>query len=265
MTFRNVRRLVQRDAEDFDVRARTAWLVFWAPLGLTALFLTTLLHRPLFEVVTHEDSVLEWAQVIAFVTAGVTALMAAARLRRRDRLAMLLVTGFAALAFIAAGEEISWGQRIFDWETPAILGEINHQDETTVHNIVPVQRSLSYLQLLVGLYGGVVPAVLRSTWSRRPLAADVVLPAAFIAPAFLIMAGYRLVRLTLLTEDRFVLVKFGEMPELCLAFALAVTASMISRVARRQSSTSPGDERTVSTQVGNGGPPSDRAAAGATP
>lgn len=32
-------------------------------------------------------------------------------------------------------EEISWGQRIFDWQTPESLSEINVQNETTIHNI----------------------------------------------------------------------------------------------------------------------------------
>lgn len=39
------------------------------------------------------------------------------------------------LFLIAFGEEISWGQRIFDWQTPPLLNEINAQKETNIHNI----------------------------------------------------------------------------------------------------------------------------------
>lgn len=42
----------------------------------------------------------------------------------------------AVIFFIGFGEEISWGQRIFDWETPKILSEINRQGETNIHNII---------------------------------------------------------------------------------------------------------------------------------
>lgn len=38
------------------------------------------------------------------------------------------------LFFFCFGEEISWGQRIFDFETPEIIKEINMQNETNIHN-----------------------------------------------------------------------------------------------------------------------------------
>jgi len=37
--------------------------------------------------------------------------------------------------FFGAGEEISWGQRIFDFKTPETLKEINVQQEFNLHNI----------------------------------------------------------------------------------------------------------------------------------
>ena len=37
--------------------------------------------------------------------------------------------------FIGFGEEISWGQRIFNVQTPEILKEINVQNEINIHNI----------------------------------------------------------------------------------------------------------------------------------
>ena len=52
------------------------------------------------------------------------------------RLRMLLLLGFALLFFFAAGEEISWGQRIFNVATPETLKAINAQGELNVHNII---------------------------------------------------------------------------------------------------------------------------------
>ena len=42
----------------------------------------------------------------------------------------------AFLFFFAAGEEISWGQRIFNIETPEFFMERNLQEETNLHNLV---------------------------------------------------------------------------------------------------------------------------------
>jgi hypothetical protein len=44
-------------------------------------------------------------------------------------------------------EEISWGQRIFGWNTPDALSAINYQNETTIHNIFN-----PYFQLLYPLF-----------------------------------------------------------------------------------------------------------------
>ena len=39
------------------------------------------------------------------------------------------------LFFFGFGEEISWGQRIFDVETPEVIKEINIQKEINIHNL----------------------------------------------------------------------------------------------------------------------------------
>ena len=47
-----------------------------------------------------------------------------------------LVFFFLSLLFILAfGEEISWGQRIFNWDTPESIAKINYQQETNIHNL----------------------------------------------------------------------------------------------------------------------------------
>lgn len=46
----------------------------------------------------------------------------------------------AALMFVCFGEEISWGQRIFGWETPAALSSANAQNEINFHNLYFVHQ-----------------------------------------------------------------------------------------------------------------------------
>ena len=45
----------------------------------------------------------------------------------------------------AAGEEISWGQRIFGFATPDFLMHLNEQKEFTVHNIANKSFDIIYL------------------------------------------------------------------------------------------------------------------------
>jgi len=44
---------------------------------------------------------------------------------------LLLALGF----FFAAMEEISWGQRVFGMQTPAVLHHLNDQQESNIHNL----------------------------------------------------------------------------------------------------------------------------------
>jgi hypothetical protein len=56
---------------------------------------------------------------------------------REERRFFYLILAF--LMFVCAGEEISWGQRIFGWETPESWSAKNAQSETNLHNLVVVE------------------------------------------------------------------------------------------------------------------------------
>lgn len=47
----------------------------------------------------------------------------------------LAYLGLALLFFFGAGEEISWGQRILGFQTPATLSQVNRQQEFNLHNL----------------------------------------------------------------------------------------------------------------------------------
>lgn len=48
---------------------------------------------------------------------------------------------FGIMFFFAAGEEISWGQRIIGFDTPPAIKEINAQKEFNIHNLSVIQHS----------------------------------------------------------------------------------------------------------------------------
>jgi hypothetical protein len=101
--------------------------------GLTAAGLAAFLAwrgRPWF---IGEDRALEYAQFLLVAVAAALFASAAVRLPRRSwprRVQAMLALGCGLLAL----EEISWGQRLFGWETPAFWARLNQQQETNLHN-----------------------------------------------------------------------------------------------------------------------------------
>jgi len=95
-----------------------------------------------------EDRLLENLTAIFFVVAGLILLWKAVSLKpsaATRRIAPRVILVGIALAFVFFGmEEISWGQRLFDWETPAFLATANEQGETNIHNLSNRLNTIAY-------------------------------------------------------------------------------------------------------------------------
>ncbi len=89
-------------------------------------------HLLYFEL-TKEDYWVENLTALWFFLAGILLFATAAFERNPFRICAYVLCGIA-MAF-AAGEEISWGQRIFGFSTPDLLMEVNDQREFNLHNI----------------------------------------------------------------------------------------------------------------------------------
>ena len=75
-----------------------------------------------------EDGLLEWSSSIALAVCSVIMFLRFLRAKSKPFLFFRATLLGAALIFLfGAGEEISWGQRIFDIETPESLKELNKQ------------------------------------------------------------------------------------------------------------------------------------------
>jgi hypothetical protein len=211
--------VVDQDGDTHGVAPGTVRRFLVLPWVGAALVAATALHRPLFRFLTKEDRVLEWAQFAALVLAAVVIAKVALHLRREGRLALAVAWGlFAAGCIVIAGEEIAWGQRLLGLETPEALDEVNHQGQITAHNIRGVQDAINLVFTAAGLYGSVVAGVLR--WRARGAPSTtlrLLTPPLFLGSLFLIVAGYKAARLIALHEARFIVVKYGEYVELCLA------------------------------------------------
>ena len=67
----------------------------------------------------------------------------------------IILKVFALIYYL--GEEISWGQHFFKWNTPQIFNEINNQKETNLHNISNLFDQLP--RSLVMLWCGFIPII----------------------------------------------------------------------------------------------------------
>ena len=226
---------VTRDAATDSVSSRWAWVVFWVPAIGVLVVGASRVSRTAFRFLVAEDHLLEWAQFGLLLLAALFAVLASIRLfGRRETLAGLLLVTFGIGMILVAGEEISWGQRIFGWGTPESLSAINNQGESNLHNVLGVQNTLNYLKMFGGLLAFLLPFWTR--WSTRIQAAPSstrtlltrLSPALFLGPCFLLTFGYRFIRLFVLKTSE-TAIKFGEWPEFALYFGFAAFAFLLWR------------------------------------
>ncbi|MDW3118543.1 MAG: hypothetical protein R8G60_12745 [Roseovarius pacificus] len=103
-----------------------------------------------------EDGPIEYGTALTLFMASLVLFWRAIELGRAARLGAGLLVAFYAVVFVfGAGEEISWGQRIFGWQTTGYFLENNHQYETNLHNL-----AFGGEQLAKTLFGSVLTTVL---------------------------------------------------------------------------------------------------------
>lgn len=200
---------------------------------LIMLGMVALVRLPdVFVWITAEDSLVEWSEfVMIFASSLIFAGLSLSLFRNHQVMLGCLSLLVAVGSLFVAGEEISWGQRVFGWNTPEGLAAMNVQRETTLHNISSVHPLFIYGMMLVGLYGTLMPFLESARWSikRQSLLSYLLVPPLCLIPAFFMPFGYRFSRLVLGVDDRFSqlifpITKFSEVTELCLYFGLAVFA-----------------------------------------
>lgn len=107
-------------------------------------------------VYAREDGVVEYGTAIFLLVSSAILLWNAKGLAGKGRGgAAALVCFYALMFFLAAGEEVSWGQRIFGWESTEFFMENNKQYETNFHNLM-----VGDFHLAKTLFGSVLTTVI---------------------------------------------------------------------------------------------------------
>jgi hypothetical protein len=114
------------------------WLWLWFPV----LFLAFIIIVALYDfdlarnIVARENNLVELGTVVLLIPA-VFAGYKSFKLRKMfpDRRLGIWVFLVTIGCVYIGGEELSWGQQLFKWETPETIQAINDQNETNLHNI----------------------------------------------------------------------------------------------------------------------------------
>ncbi|NNJ11897.1 hypothetical protein EKD04_016310 [Chloroflexales bacterium ZM16-3] len=160
----------------------------WLVIAMGAVSLVTFIVQPkIFSRLAVEDGVVETFSALGYFASVIVLISTSFVLLRRNvpyrKLSITLALGGAFVLFIMGGEEISWGQRIFDIATPdTFVG--NHQGEMNLHNFAAnTLESIFYFLATVWLV--IIPFINSRTgfFQRfRPLAL-------FVPAQFLIFIG----------------------------------------------------------------------------
>lgn len=204
------------------------------PLFWMAILWFSQVQHNLFLFLVREDGWIENAQVVLFVVGAVLSTCVAWMLGRRGQWRWAAAYGAAALGLLwVSGEEISWGQRIFNLQIPAwLLSNVQH--ETNVHNLPGVSKAIERWVLHRGIL--VVIILSAVVWRVRPSwlvrwQADLWIPHPILIPALSCVWSYvglrKLYVYSHQTTDISAVAQFQEPRELILAFAVVVFLMII--------------------------------------
>ena len=137
--------------EDKKVKIRK--VVFFFPIIIFIILLTLkLFWDNVYIEITKEDSLLEDIQFITYFSAAIIAITVGIKKTSQIALINSIILVFLGVSlFFISMEEISWGQRLFNINTPELLKEHNAQKEISIHNLEIFNNKLVIIYALVGL------------------------------------------------------------------------------------------------------------------
>jgi hypothetical protein len=230
--------VVDSDSAHWRMARWLAWTLLLAPLPVMLGFMALgIVSMSTFHGLVDEDGPVEWAQFVIIFAASIVFAVAAARAYRLGRPGLAIIYMIVALgSFVTAGEEISWGQRVFGWATPEVLEPINHQGESNIHNISIVQHAFNVGELVAGLYGLIIPIAWLSSSVRRGLGRwldPILVPPICLVALFFLPFAYRTARYLLFPFPGQRIVELGEIPEFAFYLAVLLMGVVTVRVVRQ--------------------------------
>ncbi len=120
-----------------------SYITFFTLMGFVWSYIN---HDTFKEYFVVEDGFTEWSTVVFLLIGLFVCVKRVWLLKDQKPFSFLFMTSLLALLFFfGAGEEISWGQRIFNVESSEFFIENNAQGETNLHNLMVGETKLNKL------------------------------------------------------------------------------------------------------------------------
>lgn len=124
-------------------------------IALFILLIVRMWPMDYFLQIVKEDHLIENLQVYFLLFGSVNLSYQIIKYRKKlNNFTLFLMLICVVVFTFLAGEEISWGQRIFGFSTAGYMAENNLQNETTVHNLSFIQWMVEVAYAVIGLAGG---------------------------------------------------------------------------------------------------------------
>lgn len=135
-------------------RINTLLVLFFLFFFLLGLFSYTF-QLDFFIKINKEDQIIENLQFLIILFSSIFSLFLAQFYKKQKNyfLFIFYIMGSLALLFVA-GDEISWGQRLFDYHTPhSIIEFTDQQNEISIHNTKRIAKHMGQIYLIISAYG----------------------------------------------------------------------------------------------------------------
>ena len=107
---------------------------------------------PVYNSLVKEDGIIEYLTAIFLLSISIFLIKKLLEMKDLISVNNFGIIMFSIIFFFGFGEEISWGQRIFNIETPHFFIENNLQSETNIHNLMIGGVKLNKLIFTNGLF-----------------------------------------------------------------------------------------------------------------
>lgn len=140
-----------------------------------------------FFKLSEEDKLIENTQAISLFIGSIFFFLMSRRLFLESRRFMGILFAFAGVVlFFVCGDEISWGQRLFNIPVPSFFQHYNVQDEITVHNLSWFDTWDNLMFIMVGLYGSCGWIILSRFGRKLRNRLELIVPQWYFFPYFLL-------------------------------------------------------------------------------
>lgn len=178
-------------------------LNLWVVSTITALYLVGffVISKEVSGVrlsIYQEDSLFEYLTVASYLAAGMLFIAIVLNIigssipdKKRFYVSFFII--LTLICIFIAGEEISWGQRLFGWETPAGIASWNNQQETNIHNYLSPLRKEQLVMVSATVLNIIIFGIWLTNWNStdKTISFFIPHPAMFVLLIFIgVSSGY---------------------------------------------------------------------------